>query len=47
MEGIELPNQDRIRTLGQNENYKYLILEADTIKKAEMKEKYEKKVTQT
>ena len=23
MEGIELPNQKRIRTLGQKENYKY------------------------
>ena len=24
MEGIELPNQERIRTLGEKENYKYL-----------------------
>ena len=32
-EGIELPNQDRIRTLEENETYKYLgILEADTNK---------------
>ena len=31
MEGIEVPNQERIRTLGEKENYKYLgILEADT-----------------
>ena len=39
-EGIELLNQDKIRTLGENETYKYLgILEADTIKYADMKEK--------
>ena len=32
-DGMELPNQDNIRTLGENETYKYLgILEADTIK---------------
>ena len=32
-EGIELPNPERIRTLGKKENYKYLgILEVDTIK---------------
>ena len=31
-EGIELPNQLLIRTLGEKETYKYLgILEADTI----------------
>ena len=30
----ELPNQDKIRTLAENETYKYLgILEADTINK--------------
>ena len=23
-EGMELPNQDKIRTLGENETYKYL-----------------------
>ena len=29
-DGIELPNQDKIRTLAENETYKYLgILEAD------------------
>ena len=39
-EGIELPNQEKIRTYGEKETYKYLgILEADTIKQAEMKEK--------
>ena len=33
MDGKELPNQDKIRTLGEKETYKYLsILEADTIK---------------
>ena len=38
-DGIELPNQDNIRTLAENETYKYLgILEADTIKQVEMKE---------
>ena len=39
-DGIELPNQDNIRTLAENETYKYLgILEADTIKQVEMKDK--------
>ena len=39
-EGIELPNQDKIRTLGEKETYKYMgILEADTIEQAKMKEK--------
>ena len=39
-DGMELPNQDKIRTLGEKETYKYLgILEADTIKQLEMKEK--------
>ena len=40
---IELPNQDKIRTLGENETYKYLdILEADTIKQVKKKEKLKK-----
>ena len=40
MEGIELPNLEKIRTLGEKEAYKYLgILDADTIENAEMKEK--------
>ena len=40
---MELPNHDEIRTLGENENYKYLgILEADTIKQVEMKDKIRK-----
>ena len=39
-DGIELPNQDKIRTLAENETYKYLgILEADAIKQVEMKDK--------
>ena len=41
--GIELPNQEKIRTLGEKEIYEYLgILEADTIKQVEMKEKIQK-----
>ena len=41
--GMELPNQDKIRTLEENETYKYLgILEADTIKQVEMKDKIQK-----
>ena len=32
-DGMELPNQDKIRTLAENETYKYLgILEADISK---------------
>ena len=39
-EGIELPSQEKIRTLGEKENYKYLcILESDTTKQTEMKRK--------
>ena len=41
---MELANQEKFRTLGEKETYKYLgILEADTIKQAEMKEKIKKK----
>ena len=40
---MELPNHDKIRTIGENETYKYLgILEADTIKQVQMKEKIQK-----
>ena len=40
---MELPNQEKIWTLGEKETYKYLgILEADTIKQVEMKEKIKK-----
>ena len=39
-DGMELPNRDKIRTLGEKETYKYLdIMEADTMKQVEMKEK--------
>ena len=39
----ELPNQEPIRTLGEKETYKYLgILEVDTIKQMEIKEKIKK-----
>ena len=40
---MELPSQDKIRTLGEKETYKYLgILEADNIKPVEMKDKIKK-----
>ena len=39
-EGIELPNQEKIRKLGEKETYKYLgILEVDCIKHVKLKEK--------
>ena len=39
-DGMELPSQDKIRTLGKKETYKYTdILEADTINQVEMKYK--------
>ena len=42
-DGMELPNHDKIRTLVENETYKYLgILQADTIKQIEMKDKIRK-----
>ena len=42
-DGMELSNQDKIRTLAENETYKYLgFLEADTIKEVEMKDKIQK-----
>ena len=41
--GMELPNQDKISTLAENETFKYLeILRADTIKQVQMKEKIQK-----
>ena len=41
---IDLSNQEKIRTLGKKETYKYLgILEADTLKYVEMKEQFFKK----
>ena len=37
-DGMELQNQDKIRTLREKETYKHFgILEADTIKQVEMK----------
>ena len=40
---MELPSQDKIRTLGKKETYKYLrIFKADTIKQVEMKDKIKK-----
>ena len=42
-DGMELPNQDMIRMLAENETYKYLrILEADTIKQVQTKDKIQK-----
>ena len=42
-DGMELPNQDKVRTLGEREAYKYLdILKAETIRQVEMKEKIQK-----
>ena len=44
-EGIELPNQEKIKTLGEKETYKYLgTLEADTMKQLKMKEKFLKSI---
>ena len=44
---IKLQNQDKIRTLGKKETYKYLgILEADTIKQEKMKEKLRKNISE-
>ena len=40
---MELPNQDKIRTLSEKETYKYSgILEADTIQQVQMKDKIQK-----
>ena len=42
-DGMELPYHNKIGTLGENETYKYLgILEADTIKQVQMKDKIRK-----
>ena len=46
-EGVGLPNQEKIRTLGEKKTYKYLgLLEAETIKQVEMKEKIQERVSQ-
>ena len=48
VDGMELPNQDKIRTLGENETYKYLgILEAGNIKQVEMKDQIKKEYCRT
>ena len=45
---MELPNQDKIRTCGEKETYRYLgISEADTIKQVEMKDKIQKEYCRT
>ena len=45
-DGIKISNQDKIRTLGDNETYKYLgILEADTIKNWKWKTKCRKNIS--
>ena len=42
-DGMELPNQNKIRTFGEKETRKYLgILEPDIIKQEETKEKIKK-----
>ena len=42
-DGMELPNQDKIRTFWENETHKYLgILEADTLKQVQIKGKIQK-----
>ena len=42
-EGMKLTNHEKIRTLGKKETYKYMgILEVDTIKQVEMKERIKK-----
>ena len=47
-DGMELQNQDKIRTRAENETYNYLgILEADTIKQVQMKNKIQKEYLRT
>ena len=42
-EGRELPNQENIGTLGENESYSYLVIsETDSINQMKIKEKYQK-----
>ena len=44
MEELELQNQEKIRILGEKENYKYLgILKVDTFKRIEIRVKIKKK----
>ena len=45
-DGMELLSQDKIRTLGEKETYKYSgILEFDTIKQVERKDKFQKNIS--
>ena len=45
-DGMKLSNQDKIRTLGEKETYKYLgILEAQTIEQVEIFEKLRKNIS--
>ena len=45
-DGMEQPNQEKIRTLAENESYKYFgILEADNFKQVEMKNKFKKNIS--
>ena len=45
-DGMELPNQEKNRTLGEKETFKYLgIMETDTIKQVVMKEKIKKSIS--
>ena len=44
---MELPNHDKMRTLEENETYKYLgIFEADTIKQVQIEDTFLKKISQ-
>ena len=44
---MEKPNLDKIRTFEEKETYKYLgILEAETIRQEEMKEKIRKNISE-
>ena len=44
--GIDLPNQDKIKMLVENDAYKYLgILEAETIKQVQMIEKIQRNIS--
>ena len=45
-EGMEIRNQEKVRTLGENETFMYLgILKAGTIKQAEMKDKIKNNIS--
>ena len=45
-DGMELRGQDKSKTLTENETYQYFgIVEADTIKQAEMKKKFKKNIS--